>query len=322
MSRTGKQARRPKKLPLWFSAGLITVLGAAALALSYVAVTGIGSGDHPGLPVKTGAPAFEDSVISAPSQPVNNQPEAPQDQSEGPLNQRLLTMTNSVALRGTSGTCENPGTVEFSLDTGESWIGSTSLAQAGATRILRLLPTDPSLVQVVALDRSCEPQVYRTTDFGTTWEGPMSVVGTWYFDPSDPAQVGAPDGRQPLQCEGAELAPAGDRAAVRCADGSVVTTVDRGLTWSQAPDIAEVLAINYSPDSYVVAQTGGQTCEGVRLRTISNNTSTALDGCFAADLPAEALNPGNTAIAQSGNSALLWVGDDVVISTDGGRTWL
>ena len=317
MSRSRKQARQPRKFPLWGAVSLIAVLSAAALALSYLALTGVGSGEHEGLPVRSEIPISEE--VAAP--PADAEPEVAEDQTASPTSQRMLAMVGSTAMRADSGTCETPGTAEISVDAGQSWSESASLARAGATQILRVLPTDPSLVQVVALDANCEPQVYRSADLGTTWEGPLSVVGTWYFDPSTPTQVGAPDGPLSLPCEGAELAAAGDRAAVRCTDGSVVTTIDRGAAWSEAAGVADALAINYSPDSYVMAQTGGQACAGVRVTDLSV-TSTGLVGCFETALTADASNPENIAIAQSGTSTLLWVEDDVVISTDGGNTWL
>lgn len=317
MSRSPKRTRRARKFPLWGAVALIAILSAAALALSYVALTGVGSNDHPGLPVRSEIPTAEEAAAP----PTQAEPEVAEDQTASSTSQRMLAMVGSTAMRAASGTCETPGTTEISVDAGQSWSESASLARAGATQILRVLPTDPSLVQVVALDANCDPQVYRSADLGTTWEGPLSVVGTWYFDPSTPTQVGAPDGARSLPCEGAELAAAGDRAAVRCADGSVVTTIDRGVTWSEAAGVTDALAINYSPDSYVVAQTGVQACEGVRLTTLSSAISPVLDGCFETTLTADASNPENIAIAQSGTSTLLWVGDDVVISTDGGNTW-
>lgn len=322
MSRSRKQVRRPRKLPLWGAVSLIALLGAAALALSYIALTGVGSGDNQGLPVRSGGQTSVEAVASDPPTSADPQPQLVTGQAQKGAEQRLLTMVNGTTMRATGGTCENPGTVEVSLDAGQSWSTSDSLATAGATQILRLLPTDPSLVQVVALDASCEPQVYRSTDLGTSWEGPLPVFGTWFFDPSTPSQVEAPDGTQSLPCDGAELAAAGERAAMRCLDGSVVTTVDRGFTWTESPGITDVLAINTSPDSYVMAQAGNETCQGLRLTSLADGAFSSVDGCLETDLSAEELNAGSIAIAQSGAYTLAWVGDDLLVSTDGGGTWL
>lgn len=322
MFRARKQARRLRKMPRWMTVSLIVLLSTGAIALSYVAFTDIGSGEHPGLPVKPEPPISEDIVSSTPFLPTDTQPEPAVNPTGRSAPQRMLAMVGGIAMRSTSGTCGSPGTVEVSTDSAQSWNLSDSLAGAGATQILRLLPTNPSLIQLVALDSSCEPQVYRSADLGTSWEGPLPVLGIWYFDSTNPMQVGTPNGPQPLRCEGAELAAAGDRAAVRCLDGSIVTTVDRGITWSESPRVADTLAINYSPDSYVVAQTGNQTCEGLRLTTLGSGPSTSPDGCFDGVLIADGSNPENIAVAQSGTSTLLWVGNKLVTSTDGGRTWL
>lgn len=322
MSRSKNLARRPRTWPLWGSVSLIVLLSAVALALSYVALTGAGSGEHPGLPVNPGASASEEFDTSHSSLPTDAHSEPATDQADGSISQqRMLAMVGSTAMRATRGTCENPGSLEISLDGAQSWNVSDSLAVAGATQILRLLPTDVSLVEVVALDTNCEPQVYGSADLGSTWDGPFPVAGTWYFNPFNPAQVGAPNGPQPLPCKGAELAPAGDRAAVRCLDGSIVETVDLGITWSESPGVTDALAINYSPESFVLAQVGGQGCEGLRLMTLGG-TFPLLDGCFETSLTANELKAADVAIAQSGSSTLLWVGDDLFNSFDGGETWL
>jgi hypothetical protein len=309
-------------MPRWIAVSLIALVSAVALVLSYLALTSVGSDEHEGLPVRTEATASEENLSPPPAPPADAQPEPAVETPEGTAPQRMLAMVSNTAMRATSGTCANPGTVEISLDGAESWTPSESLVGMGATQILRVLPTDLSLVQVVALDQNCEAQVYRSVDLGASWQGPLSVAGTWYFDPSTPTQVGSPDGPRSVLCEGAELAAAGNRAAVRCVDGSVITTIDRGITWSETAGIADVLAINYSPDSYVMAQGADHICDGLRFATLNSGTASVPGGCFNAVRAAGVRNSGAIAIAQSGNSTLLWVGDDLVISTDGGRTWL
>lgn len=300
----------------------IAFLSVGALALSYIALTGVGSDEHPGLPVNPETVVPEESIPFTPPPSADTPPEPAMDPVASSTAPRLLAMVGSTAMRATSGTCEDPGTVEISVDGAQSWSPSETLPGVGATQVLRLLPTDPSLVQIVALDENCEPKVYRSNNLGTSWEGPLPVLGTWYFDPSIPAQVGAPRGTMPLVCEGAELAAAGDRAAVRCLDGSVITTVDRGITWSETTGVTDVLAISYSPDSYVMVQPGDQTCQGLRLVTLAGDPSTRQDGCFETEPITTSSNPENIAIAQSGMTTLLWVEDDLATSTDGGKTWL
>lgn len=317
-----KKRRRSKRMPLWMATSLIALLSVGALVLSYIALTGAESDQHPGLPVKSEVAGEEESTPLASPELSGEEPEPVSDPIVSSTSYRLLAMVGSTAVRATSGSCEHPGTVEISADGAQSWSASETLSAVGATQILRLLPTDPFLVQVVALDRNCEPQVYQSGDLGASWEGPLPVLGTWYFNPSTPNQVGAPSGILPLDCEGEELAPAGDRAAVRCRDGSVITTDDRGFSWSESGEATDVQAITYSSNSYVVAQLGTQTCEGLRIVTLIEDPLTGRSGCFEASPSVTTNDPTNVALAQSGTTTLLWVGDDLVISTDGGSTWL
>lgn len=315
------QARRPGGVPLGIAVSLIAALSLVSLALSYLALTGIGSGEHPGHPVRLGAIPSEAAVAPSSSTPVIAASEATEEQTAGAPQQRMLALDAVTFMRATGGTCANPGVVEISVDTGQSWTVSDSLASAGATQILRLLPSDPSPAQVIALDTNCEPQVYQSADLGSTWEGPFPVAGTWYFDPSDPTRVGSPDGPRALPCIGAELAAAEDRAAVRCLDGAVVETVDRGLTWVESPDVTDALAIGAASDSFLVAEAGGQACAGLWLTTLGSAPA-VLDGCFELASAADETEAEGIAIAHSDSSTVLWVGNDLFTSSDRGETWL
>lgn len=316
-----KRARRPGGVPVGIAVSLIAALSLVSLALSYLALTGIGSGEHPGHPVRPGAVTSEVAVVPSSSPPVTAGSETTEEQIIGAPQQRMLAMDIVTVMRATGGTCANPGVVEISVDTGRSWVASDSLESAGATQILRLLPSDASPAQVIGLDANCEPQVYRSADLGSTWEGPFPVAGSWYFDPSDPTQVWSPDGPRTLPCTGAELAAAGDRAAVRCLDGSVVETFDRGLTWVESPDVTDALAISAASDSFLVAEAGGQGCSGLRLTTLGG-TAAVPDGCFEAASAADDIEAEGIAIAHSDSSTVLWVGNDLFTSSDRGETWL
>ncbi len=336
MSRSSKKTRSSRGLSRWGAASLVVISAAAAIGLSYLAITDVGSGEHEGFPVTSTVPETEvdaaadnaatASVDAAPASTPTPANETSVETSapgvEEADSHRMLAIVNDTAMRGISGTCQDPGAVEISTDAGQSWGERVSPANVGATQILRVLPTDPSLVQVVALDQDCEPQVYRSVDLGNSWEGPLSVAGTWYFNPATPMQVSTPNGQQPLPCEGAELAARSDSAAIRCTDGSLASTIDGGFTWEENPAFSEVFAITSSPGSYALAQAGDETCEGVRITGLDSSEAAPLNGCFEADLSAAELTSENIALAQTDTSTLLWVGDAFVTSTDQGATWI
>lgn len=71
MSRTRNATRRNQQrksigMPLWLKVSLIVLLGAAAITLAYLAVIGVGSHNHPGIPVRSGALTTEQFVTSTP----------------------------------------------------------------------------------------------------------------------------------------------------------------------------------------------------------------------------------------------------------------
>lgn len=74
MSRSRKetrrsQERRAKDLPLWVTVSLVVSLGSAAVTLAYLAVTGVGSDEHPGIPVRTAALVAEQLVTTGSALP-------------------------------------------------------------------------------------------------------------------------------------------------------------------------------------------------------------------------------------------------------------
>lgn len=312
MSARHKRSRRRGTPSTLLSVLLISLLGVVAAVLSYVALTGVSDGEHGGHPVRPGQGSADASL------PAEDTPTDSTSTEEAAfVSPKLLAISDDLAMRGEGGSCGMPGTVEFSFDGGEEWTDPVSLTEVGATQILRLLPLGPAQLEVAALDEDCEPHVYRTVDRGSTWTGPLPIEGTWYFDPANPRQVGAPEGPQPLPCEAVELSAADNRAVVTCRDGSLAISVDRGLNW-ETPETGDVLASAVSGDSFVVAQSGSGTCTGIHVVNIDRSGDAARIECHELGEEPVAIGAESVTVAQSGDTTLLWVGNDLTRLQGGG----
>src|SRR5699024_10156300 len=137
-------------------------------------------------PESVSLPAPDNSVEqqSVPVEPVNG--EAHQtgeaENTVAPIElvaqSHLIALDDSVGVRANVVQCANPGSLEFSTDGGQSWAPSVAFDATSATQILRILPSNSGTTFVVALDDTCTPRIYSTTDNGATWNGPLSAVGT------------------------------------------------------------------------------------------------------------------------------------------------
>ncbi|AMA01494.1 hypothetical protein APT58_02170 [Corynebacterium glutamicum] len=231
--------------------------------------------------------------------------------------QRQIAQFENLAVRSQVGTCTDPGTLEISTDGGQAWSTSESFAATTATQVLRLIPVSTSNIFVVALNTDCEPQIYGTTDQGATWQQPVSALGTWYLDPSNPTQLPAPGGAKAISCEAISIAPRTDsNVDVLCADGSLTSTIDGGATWSDPAAGDGVLNVAHSNSDRLLIIQNPDQCSGVQL---SVNVPAEGTTCLEAELGES--DAGQIAATQFGDSILAWVSETQFISKDGGQTW-
>ncbi|ANE05232.1 hypothetical protein ccrud_01835 [Corynebacterium crudilactis] len=232
--------------------------------------------------------------------------------------QRQIAQFANLAVRSQVGTCTDPGTLEISTDGGQAWSASESFAATTATQVLRLIPVSTSNIFVVALNADCEPRIYGTADQGATWQQPVSAVGTWYLDPSNPTQLPAPGGAKAISCEAISIAPrTNSNVDALCADGSLTSTSDGGATWSDPVAGDGVLNVAHSNSDRLLITQSPDQCSGVQL---SANVPVAEGAtCVHAELGES--DAGQIAATQFGDSILAWVGETQFISKDGGQTW-
>lgn len=316
MSGSGGSWRGSRGLPFALVIALVAALALAVILLSYMALAGVGHNNAEGLPAKPGAPtelptftesdpATDDAID--PTDAAEPSPE-PEPISLAVPTRQIAAIDEATLVRAEVGSCDAPGSVEFSSDGGVTWSLSESFAQAGATQILRILPTRANLIQVVALDADCDPLIYRTENQGGTWLSPISAVGAWYLDPADPERIGGPDGVLDLPCTALSLVATADRAAAICDDSTVIETADRGFSWSEPAEVEGILAIGLSDDGYVAALGADDSCDGARVASLTPGGLGAEAECYEADLSTDALDAGGIALVQVGDQISLWLG--------------
>jgi len=299
----------------------LSVLTVIVLVLSYAALTSVGSGAHQALHTRQGASTS--SPNPALTEPAAQETEDETAPGEEPLdvgppvpNRLLVAISESVLVRATVGTCEAPGTFEISGDGGETWSESEAFAESGATQVLRVLVGGgASSILVVANDAQCEPRLFGTDARADAWYQAGSAGMAWYLDLSSPREIGTPDGLRDVPCEAVSLAAVGSRAALLCADSSVITSSNRGASWSDPTDVPNAVAINVTDSGgYIVALTDYDDCGGIRTATLRDGGLSAPGGCFKLSRTAA----DDVAVAGFSNVVFVWAGEKFVHSSSGG----
>lgn len=326
-----RKHRRRHGIPLPVTIFVLVLLAVAVMALSYMAVKRPTPQEPQGIPTistrdsaaPTMTPPEADTEQSDPVSPT----ETPEPQPTGePLElavpTRVLAAVDSqIFIRATGGTCQAPGTLETSQDGGASWKESDSLSESGATQILRVLSTDIDLIQVIAMDDDCRPALFITEDQGSSWQPMGQPTAAWYL--VSPDQIMTPSGVRDLGCQAIAMAAVEDRAAVLCADSTVVTTEDQGDTWADPVAVIGAVAISVAPENgYFMAVTGAPNCQGVQTLALRDSVLTQRGACLAVDdIATGNITNGDVAVARAGDIAAAWVGSTFAVSQTGGLEW-
>lgn len=327
MARKYRVGQRQRGWSIWLSILVIVVLLVGAGALSVFALKSVKENDkNEGFSTTKAASVeqissetSEESLEEAPAE-ISESEEISAEQASLPLvaPQRQIAQFENLAVRSQVGTCTDPGTLEISTDGGQAWSTSASFTATTATQVLRLIPVSTSNIFVVALNADCEPRIYGTTDQGATWQQPVSAVGTWYLDPSNPTQLTAPGGAKAISCEAISIAPRTDsNVDVLCADGSLTSTSDGGASWSEPVAGAGVFNVAHSNGDWLLIAQDPDQCTGIQL----SDTLPVAEGATCVHAELGESDAGQIAATQFGDSVLAWVGETQFISKDGGQTW-
>ncbi|GAB3284734.1 hypothetical protein GCM10027426_25100 [Microbacterium lacusdiani] len=291
----------------------VGLLGAVVLVLSALALT-----QHRGTPPAAESPSETRTPTESPEPTTSATPSAEPEAPAAVAPTRHLTqLTTGTLIRSTSGECGGSApTVEFSTDAGATWTpGDTSAA--GASQVLRLLSGD--IGQAITLDATCAPSGMWSFSEGAAWEQAADLVGgSWYFNPGAPTTVHAPAGDVPLPCTALALSAFDTTAIALCDDATVVTTADNAATWSAPVPAPGALTVHAAADGFRVMIDGAAAqCAGVQVAALTDGAIASPGAC----LPAE-FAPGDVALAAGGDgTVVVWAGDVVGRSADGGANW-
>lgn len=157
---------------------------------------------------------------------------------------RLISVvSDTVAWRSEWGVCDERGTLELTVDGGETW-GAAYPSADGLGLPLWLSGADYTAAQTaVASGSDCEEIGIRTYDSGSSWIQDEQVVANSVFvDPSDPSTVMWGGDALEGPCEDIrQVAVTGGVAAVICEDGSLWSVPMGSLEWTRRGSMARSL---------------------------------------------------------------------------------
>ena len=233
-----------------------------------------------------------------------------------PVSRVLAAVDARTAWLATTGTCEEPGGLQVTSNTGASWTASEI---PGA--VTRIRPSTKTASFVVGgSGKGCEMRLWTTGDGGKEWSDPASADAAWARDAGNERRVIRPGGDTVAPCGRAvvlDLASLGRfTATALCGDGKVRTTGDGGDTWPTAFSAKGSLALALLPSGRGAIAARADGCDGVQV--------TALVGGSPADRRCVAgadATPGRVAVAVTDGAAWLVAGDAVYTASDPAGRW-
>jgi hypothetical protein len=263
--------------------------------------------------------ATEQATSHSPS--ASNHPTSSTRPIEPAPAQRLLfAVSSKTAWRATVGDCGTPGKIERSSDSGASWkqIERTALAP-----IVRL-GAEPSgdLFTIGGSSRSCSVRYVAYANDGKVTASTNNPINVWFPTPTDRDEINGPGETKATPCKGHTVgfAPRNlSQALVACANGAAMSTHDSGKTWRQVGRIPNTVAITSGGGRFWVAGTN-EGCEGITVQAITERSGSLTRGRLQC-APGSNVATGQVAIDVTGDAIWLWIGDQVAVSKDNGRTW-
>ncbi|MGC0249410.1 hypothetical protein [Pseudactinotalea sp. Z1748] len=263
----------------------------------------------------------EPTEISTPTEDEPDEPHSDDDaDSEDPLatpgptslppaERFLANFDDSIAWRGTVGSCDAPGELERTVDGGESW----EPVEIDLAPLSRLRPLGPEGAFAIGGD-NCEPTYINTTDGGISWVQNNDLLdGSWYLHPADPDYVGSPSGLVEAPCEIARLVGLDTvGGGVLCADGTLMITDDAAITWDVASPDAAVLAMGPADEGYVTINQADACDEGFAVASLDRMGATDAETCV--NIP----DPDDLAISAAGSGVWIWDGEEAVFTPEVG----
>lgn len=228
---------------------------------------------------------------------------------------RLLSVASeTVAWRSEGGACHERGSLELTIDGGETW-GAAYPSADGLGRPLWVSGFDQSAVQsAIASGTDCKLGGVRTFDSGSSWTQDSGVVtNSVLVHPKDPSAIVWNGEKMEGPCGYvAQVAVTSGVASAVCRDGSLWMVSNGSTDWSRIENEG-VVSIDGSDGRWkAVVETS--ECGGLGLVGLNGASVQAL-ACVPAGLV------GAVTLNFTGDNLWLWVDDHVLVSTDGGRSF-
>ena len=216
------------------------------------------------------------------------------------------------------GACPTDPDLEVSRDGGRTWQPSKPKLRS----VSRLRAYSESSVFAVGGAEGCAPRYLATGGPGEPWSGNGALLAeSWYRVPKEINRVHAPGGRLSNPCGKRlhDFAGLGDLgASALCADGTVRITQDSGQSWRDLKGKSAGLALGADERVYAVAMRR-KGCDGIAVVLLSPSAQS--DGDAVRCAPVKQDFSGELAIGVRGEVVWLWLGSEVMVSTNSGRSW-
>ncbi len=327
-----RQAKRPShgSTPKALVITGLAALAALTLALVYLALRGPAV-EPEGAYTTAPSPAVTSTVTASPTEepqvtqtpaPTETQTPSPAPSPSVPGAASAPTVLLSAGaepgtlLRATMGACGAPGWLEASTNAGASWVEPTF---DGVTNVsFRALDAGDGFFQTAAVfDEYCQSQSIRSYVSGVNWELAPAVTGAWALQTAGQPMIDVSDGVAEVPCTAVSVVGAGPSGVVLCADATVTTSDDGGVTWTTPVAVANASAVGIGADTFWVASANEPECAGVQVRSIDAGVAADASTC----VPVDGLLADQIAVAAAGDALYVWAGDVFVTSFDRGATW-
>jgi len=262
-------------------------------------------------PSSSASPSRSASASPSPSPSASEVPSGPT-----PVSRALTALDARTAWLATTGTCEEPGGLQVTSNTGGTWTASET---PGA--VTRIRPSDRTVAFVVGgSGKGCDMRLWTTGDAGKEWSEPASADAAWARDAGNQRRAIRPGGDTVTPCGRAIVLDLASRgrftATVLCGDGKVRTTTDGGDTWPTAFTAKGSLALALLSSGRGAIAARADDCDGVLVTALVGGSpadGTCVDGADA--------TPGGVAVSVTDGAAWLVAGDAVYTASDAGSRW-
>ena len=222
-----------------------------------------------------------------------------------PVEQMITAVGPSIAWVVQAGSCDEPGTVRVTDDTGASWS-----SQEAPGRVMRVRPSSAAAAFVTGGDAKCDLRLWSTGNAGRAWTEPQPATEAWSRVPDDAKAVHTPAAAVKRPCGSFRVvdlvALTAQRASTVCENGDVRTTTNGGTAWPRTFTLKGALAIAVVEGGAGVVVRSVSACRGVVAVPLRGGRPDGDGTCVSGDAKA-----GQVSVSGAADAWWLVVGDRV-----------